>query len=44
VIHATGFDQLAKAYTNITGKDCGCKARQAALNQIFPFAPAEKVL
>lgn len=36
--HLTGIDRLAEAYTEITGKDCGCKARQQALNQLFPFS------
>lgn len=31
--HFTGLDKLATAYTQITGKDCGCEARQAFLNQ-----------
>ena len=35
--HITGVDRLATAYTKITGKDCGCKARQDALNERFPF-------
>lgn len=37
VTHATGLDQLAKAYTNATGKDCGCEQRRAMLNKLFPF-------
>jgi hypothetical protein len=32
----TGLDQLASTYTQLTGKDCGCKARQAKLNQLVP--------
>jgi hypothetical protein len=32
----TGLDQLASTYTKITGKDCGCKARQAKLNELGP--------
>ena len=35
--HLTGVDRLADAYTKITGKDCGCKARQEELNERFPF-------
>ena len=31
----TGMNRLAEAYENITGKDCGCKARQDKLNQLF---------
>ncbi|MBI3913745.1 MAG: hypothetical protein HY327_06115 [Chloroflexi bacterium] len=34
--HATGVNKLADLYTNVTGKDCGCAARQDALNQIVP--------
>ncbi|MBF0398485.1 MAG: hypothetical protein HQK78_17040 [Desulfobacterales bacterium] len=34
--HFTGLDKLAQVYTKITGKDCGCKARQEWLNRIFP--------
>jgi hypothetical protein len=35
--HITGVDQVAQAYTQLTGKDCGCKARQEKLNRLFPF-------
>jgi hypothetical protein len=35
--HATGIDKLAEAYTQATGKDCGCAARQEKLNQMFPY-------
>jgi hypothetical protein len=35
--HATGLDRLAKFYTRITGKDCGCEERRHKLNQIIPF-------
>ncbi len=34
--HATGLDRLAHVYTQVTGQDCGCKQRQAWLNQHFP--------
>ena len=34
--HDTGIDRLSDLYTRLTGKDCGCKARQAWLNQMFP--------
>ena len=34
--HATGLDQLSKLYTQVTGQDCGCKQRQAWLNEKFP--------
>jgi len=36
VTHATGVDRLAEVYSSVTGKDCGCKARQEWLNQLFP--------
>ena len=32
----TGLDQLAVRYEQLTGKDCGCKARQAKLNELVP--------
>jgi hypothetical protein len=35
--HATGLDQLAEAYTNATGKDCGCAQRRELLNKLFPI-------
>ena len=35
--HLTGLDRLADAYTQITGKDCGCAARKEKLNQLFSF-------
>jgi hypothetical protein len=38
--HVTGLDQLAKAYTQVTGKDCGCDARREKLNQLFPGTSA----
>lgn len=34
---ATGLDELAALYTSITGRDCGCKDRQEALNKLFPY-------
>jgi hypothetical protein len=34
--HITGLDQLAGLYTQITGKNCGCKQRQEWLNRMFP--------
>jgi hypothetical protein len=37
--HVTGLDQFAKAYTQVTGKDCGCDARREKLNALFPFPP-----
>jgi hypothetical protein len=35
----TGMDRLAQAYTQLTGNDCGCKARQEKLNQISAWLP-----
>jgi hypothetical protein len=37
ITHLTGIDKLAKSYEQATGKCCGCKERQAKLNQWFPF-------
>lgn len=37
VAHATGLDQVAKAYTAVTKKDCGCGKRKEALNRAFPY-------
>ena len=34
---ATGLDQAAACYTRATGKPCGCEARHAFLNRVFPF-------
>ena len=34
---ATGLDQVAACYTRSTGKPCGCEARHAFLNKVFPF-------
>jgi hypothetical protein len=34
--HLTGIDQLANAYTQMTGKDCGCEARKKLFNQVIP--------
>jgi len=34
--HATRLDKLAELYTRCTGKDCGCAARQDALNRLAP--------
>lgn len=32
----TGLDRLAALYSQVTGKDCGCKQRQAYLNKLAP--------
>lgn len=33
-----GADALKSIYRQITGTDCGCSDRQAALNWMFPYA------
>ena len=33
---AAGLDKVAQLYTDLTGKNCGCQARQDALNRLFP--------
>lgn len=42
ITHTTGLDKLAEAYTNITGKPCGCQSRQEALNKLFPYGIKEE--
>jgi hypothetical protein len=42
ITHATGLNKLAELYTQITGKDCGCKSRQEALNKLFPYGIKEE--
>lgn len=37
LIHSTGLDKLAEAYTAVTGKPCNCQKRQEALNKLFPY-------
>lgn len=32
-LHRVGADRVAAAYTRITGKDCGCDKREAAMNR-----------
>lgn len=34
--HFTGLDRLSNLYTQLTGLDCGCKARQDKLNMLVP--------
>ena len=36
LIHFTGLDRLTNLYTQLTGLDCDCKARQAKLNTLVP--------
>lgn len=33
---ATGLNRLARLYTGLTGKDCGCEKRRQLLNRLFP--------
>lgn len=35
--HSLGADRIAQSWTDATGKDCGCKKRQEALNKMFPY-------
>jgi len=42
ITHATGLVKLAELYTQITGKDCGCKSRQEFLNKLFPYGVKEE--
>lgn len=37
LIEMTGLDILAEIYTSVTGRDCGCTARQERLNDLFPY-------
>ncbi len=36
VFHFAGLDRLAALYSQVTGLDCGCKARQEKFNQLVP--------
>lgn len=31
-----GADKVARFYTEVTGKDCGCKGRQKLMNNLVP--------
>ena len=38
ITSATKLDKLAEAIAQAAGaEDCGCKARQERLNQVFPY-------
>lgn len=37
---ATGIKRLARLYTEVTGKDCGCEGRRDKLNEMFPYKDA----
>jgi len=34
---ATGIKKIVETVSKATGKECGCKARQANLNKLFPY-------
>jgi len=36
-IMAVGADRIAKALERVTGRPCGCKRRQAKLNELLPY-------
>ena len=36
-IEDTGLIKLAVLYERLTGKPCGCKSRQEALNKLVPY-------
>lgn len=38
IAKVTGAALVAKAYTKITGKGCGCGKRKKQLNEAFPYA------
>ena len=44
ITHATRVDELAKLYTQITGRPCGCAERQEALNKLFPYGVKEDIV
>jgi hypothetical protein len=37
IAKALKIDGMAKAYTKVTGKDCGCNKRKDKLNKKFPY-------
>jgi hypothetical protein len=39
--HLTGLDRVAALYEKVTGKECGCDARQETLNKVFPFVGSQ---
>lgn len=39
VLKRFGADKLAWLYRKLTGRECGCWNRQAALNTAFPYPP-----
>jgi hypothetical protein len=41
VTKVTGIQKVADAISAATGKECGCKKRQEALNKAFPYKKSE---
>ena len=39
ITKATGIIKVVDTVKKATGKDCGCGARKAKLNKIFPYNP-----
>jgi hypothetical protein len=39
---ATGITRVAKVVERVTGKPCGCGARQKKLNQLVPYATPQQ--
>lgn len=39
ITHATGIAQVVKKVSG--GKDCGCRGRQAKLNEMFPYKESD---
>jgi len=37
ITKATGVKKVVEKISEVTGKDCGCKGRQDALNEAFPY-------
>jgi hypothetical protein len=37
IAKAVGADKIADAFSQATGKDCGCSKRKEALNKILPY-------
>ncbi len=37
VTTATGIKKVVDTVSKATGKDCGCKNRRKALNELFPY-------
>lgn len=43
ITRATRIKNLVDMYKKASGKDCGCAARQAKLNKMFPYKKDEDV-